>query len=230
MAKTKNLSDYICVFPDLEYRAEVPPLDVIAPSSAMMTIIERHGGRPDFAAAVTPHGSPLTMVSLEKDIVARCLSQGTASPCGTMEDIFHMIQLWGGEHGRYIYVQGPAFDWEEIRPAYARLAAAAADPAKDEESMMRKARAFTSTMQDQGRRLGLSFVTKHVWFWNHAAAGDDALPVFDTYMAKGLKLRPVWEHLALYWRSMRKKAAEEGITVAALERQLFNHFRKQNQL
>lgn len=230
MAKTKNLSDYICVFPDMEYRAEVPSLEAAVPSEAMMTIIERYGGRPSFGEDIAPQGAPMTMASLERDIVACILSQATASPCGCMEDIFHMVQLWGGEHGRYIYAQGPAFDWDEIQPAYARLVAAATDPAKDEESMMRKARAFSSAMQDQGRRLGLSFISKHVWFWNHVAAGDDALPVFDSYMAKGLKLRPVWEHLALYWRSMRKKATEEGITVAVLERQLFNHFRKEAKL
>ena len=213
--------DYICVFPDMDYHAELDDLTVQDISSAMPAFVrERAAFEPEMDGVAT-------LWDLEADIRRRVLVYAAAPHDTLLQDIFHKVQVWGGEHGRYIYVQGPAFDWNEIGPSYRRLVTACLDEGRTVESLARKARAMNVAMQAQDRRLGLSFITKHVHFWTAVTRGENALPVFDDIMAHGLKLRPKWEHLPIYWQGMADKARTLGISVDALERQLFNRFRRE---
>ena len=223
MAKTKNLRDYACVFPDMEYVPDVAPLPMQGVPRAMLSFVEGYAHW-----TLRPEGlSSLQELESSTGAMTQEYVQGYCKDEGLLQEIFHRIQIWGGEHGRYIYVQGPPFDWAEIGPAYRRLVLAAIDRSRTPGDLMRKAKGCNAAMQDQGRRLGMSFITKHVHFWSAVAFGADALPVYDRIMARGLRLRPVWEHLEMYWLGMQKKAAAEGISVTALERQMFIRFREE---
>ncbi len=217
MPQKKN--DYICVFPDIDYHAGLDELSVQGISPVMLAFVRER------AAFEPAMDGILSLQDLEGGIRREVRLYAGAHDEGLLQDIFHKIQIWGGEHGRYIYVQGPAFDWSEIGPCYRRLVTACLDDGRTAESLAKKARALNVAMQMQDRRLGLSFITKHVHFWTAVTRGDDALPIFDDIMARGLKLRPKWEHLPIYWQGMEDKARRLGISVDALERQLFNYFR-----
>lgn len=217
MPQKKN--DYICVFPDIDYHAEFDELSVQGVSPVMLAFVRER------AAFVPAMENIFTLQDLEADIRNGVLRYDDTHDDVLLQDIFHKIQIWGGEHGRYIYVQGPVFDWNDIGPCYRRLVTACLDDGRTAESLARKAKAMNVAMQMQERRLGLSFITKHVHFWTSVTRGENALPIFDDIMARSLKLRPKWEHLPIYWQGMEDKARSLGISIDALERQLFNYFR-----
>lgn len=220
MERKKNKTEgFACVFPVMDYHTEMERLAVTAISPVMVSFVrERAAYEPDMAGI-------FSLDDLERDILS--LASAPEAMDRNLQEVFHKVQIWGGEHGRYIYVQGPAFDWLEIGPPYRRLVKACLEDGRSYGSLVRKAKAFNTAMQDQGRRLGMSFITKHMHFWSAAIRGDDALPIFDRIMASGLHLRPKWEHLEVYWHGMEDKALKEGISISALERQLFNRFRKE---
>lgn len=218
MDKTKH--DSPCVFPDIDYHAGLDALTVQDVSSVMLTFVRE---RAAFEPAMDGiHG----LQELEDDILREVRLYAGFHDEGLLQDIFHKIQVWGGEHGRYIYVQGPVFDWNEIGPCYRRLVDAVLQEGHTPDSLASKAKAFNMAMQVQHRRLGLSFISKHVRFWSTATLGENALPIFDNIMSKGLGIRYKWENLAPYWIAMQERARQLGITVNALERELFNHFRE----
>lgn len=221
MAKKTNLNDYKCIFPAMDYTDKMVPLETQAVSPLMLGLVRE---RADWVLA----GCGLSSLADLENTIGGFIWGFRDTGCQDMDvlqEVFHRIQIWGGEHGRYIYVQGAPFDWAEIGPAYRKLALASMDEDRDYADLARKSRSFNAVMQDQGRRLGMSFITKHMHFWSAATRGGDALPIYDRIMASGLRLRPVWEHLELYWVSMAAKADELGIPVSVLERQLFNRLR-----
>lgn len=215
----RNGSDYICFFPELDYNSSVEDLSVQGVSSAMISFVRERGGW------FLDMDGIVTLSDLESDIRSLVAGYALDRSEDVLQDVFHKIQIWGGEHGRYIYVQGPPFDWDEIGPRYRRMVDSCLEEGRNADSLARKAKAMNTAMQVQGRRLGISFITKHVHFWTGPVRGENALPIFDNIMASGLRLRLKWDHLPVYWRAMEEKAYRLGISVDALERQLFNHFR-----
>lgn len=214
----KKNQDYACVFPAIGYADSVPPLPLQGVSRAMLTIIRERGGWE------TGIDGACTMEELEYRIRLMVRGYFSNHDDTVLQGVFHLVQLWGGEHGRYIYVQGLAFDWADVGPCYRNLVRACLEEGRTMDSLSRKAKAFNTEMQIQGRRLGLSFITKHVHFWTTATRGRNALPIFDYIMARGLKLRPNWQHLPVYWQGMEDKSRALGVSMDALERQLFNYF------
>lgn len=218
MANNKN-TQTCCVFPDIDYHAAFDDLTVQGVPQAMLTFVrERARWEPDLAGIGN-------LRDLEDDIAGLTCRWSRDRDDDLLQEVFHKIQIWGGEHGRYIYVQGPAFDWAEIGEPYRKLVEACLEDGRTYGSLARKAKGFNSAMKDQGRRLGMSFITKHMHFWSAVLRGDNALPIFDEIMARGLRIRPKWENLETYWQCMEDKALAERVSISALERQLFNYFR-----
>jgi len=217
MPQKKN--DHVCVFPNIDYHAKFDELSAQGIPPMMMSLVrDRAGWIPDMQRI-------LTLQDLENSIRTEVARYYKHSDDDILQDVFHKIQIWGGEHGRYIYVQGPAFDWSEVGPCYRRLVRPVLEDGRTVECLARKAKAMNTAMQIQGRRLGISFITKHVHFWSAVCRGDDALPIFDRIMAQGLGVRLDWGYLPAYWEEMQEKASSLDISVDALERQLFNYFK-----
>ena len=227
----------VCCFPELDYQAygnrngRAVPLPWQGFSRMMEHLVRDRA-----------HFNPRldcveSLEELEEDIRDWANRVGANPTDGGLQQVFHLVQIWGGEHGRYIYVQGPAFDWEAICPHYRRLVEAVlqwgAGREVDEvevddlhvEVLADAARAFNEAMKAQGRRLGISFITKHVHFWSCAVCSDREVPIFDRFMAQGLGVALTWRNLASYWRDMYRKAEAEDLRVSALERKLFIYFR-----
>lgn len=212
------------VFPPLAYSPDVPPLVNQAVPAAMVTVIRERGGYD--LGLFARYG----LAALEENIAEEA-ARYAALPNGVfLKDVFHKVQLWGGEHGRYVYVQGTPFSWPDIAPAYGALVEACLREGRPFEALAEDARMFHKAMRGQGRRLGLSFITKHVRFWTGAVRGADAAPIFDAVMAWGLGIAHSWRNLPEYWRGMAREAALQGISINALERQLFDFFRTTNVL
>ena len=71
--------------------------------------------------------------------------------------------------------------------------------------------------------IGLSFITKHVYFWLHRNLGGNALPIYDSVLARGIMEQPVVREIDLipYWQAMIGKAQMENISIESLESHLF---------
>ena len=72
-------------------------------------------------------------------------------------------------------------------------------------------------------QMGVSFITKHTRYWLYKAVGYDALPIYDSIMARFVmqKKSATMIHLPEYWTAMMKKAKECEIGLMQLERQIF---------
>ena len=156
----------------------------------------------------------------------------------SLERIFHMIEIWGGSTGIWIYINKPfpwKREWEIIEPYYKVLV----DVCRSINEVTPEAcdllynaisSFYKSLQKNKCTGLGVAFITKHTRFWMHKNLPEGMLPIYDStfsiYVMKrgdNAQLRD----LRAYWDVMIKKAEQEGISLAALERIIFNYYRKQ---
>lgn len=137
-----------------------------------------------------------------------------------LDGVFHRIQLWGGNTGRFIYVKGGGFAANFDLRAYEALAQAAAS----RQAAVEKIPRIQKAAGDIGF-LGISFASKHASFWSQAA-GTPCLPIYDRLVAQGCfgNLAADWGFYARYVDEMSRHAEEAGLGVATLERRAFNFF------
>ena len=168
---------------------------------------------------------------LEKLIIDRIKSY---NPGEKLEEIFHLVQIWGGNAGRGIYVFDKRFNWEEIEPFYQELVGACLSIKDINESSLNIIEKAVCAFNKAVRNLGVAFITKHTRYWLFRNLGLNALPIYDSIMAiwvmrKGMAdIRDLLE----YWKVMIAKANQLSIQLVPLERQIFKyayqHSNKQN--
>lgn len=209
-------------FPDIEYQADTPTM--LNPEAgfsrgvkAMVSLLVRHG----FVSGGFFEGY-FNDDDIEKEAIRQIKSY---HPGEDPKNIFHLIQAWGGNSGRGIYLHGEGFNWNELRPKYETLIKACIDTAEitDESiaKLVKAVRAFDRSVH----HLGVSFITKHVRFWLIRTLGNNALPIYDSIMANEvMRMNAVnSKHLAEYWKVMAAKAKQLGIGLVPLERQIFQY-------
>ena len=140
-----------------------------------------------------------------------------------LEDIFHLIQIWGGSAGRGIYVARNEFNWENIAHQYQRLVDVCMSVYELNKTTIPLLVDTVSEFDSSVQNIGISFITKHTRYWLYKTLGDNALPIYDSIMANYVmqKKTPSIKHLAEYWNVMIKKATEINIPLNSLERQIF---------
>jgi hypothetical protein len=208
-------------FPDIKYKAETPSM--LNPEGgfsrgvkAMVSLLVRHG----FVS-----GDFFEGFFNDDDIEKEAIRQIKAyHPGDDPESIFHLIQAWGGNSGRGIYLHGNGFNWNDLRPKYETLINACLDTTEISGSidkLVAAVRSFDTSVD----HLGVSFITKHVRFWLFRTLGENALPIFDSVMAcEVMRLNAVSaKHLGEYWKVMAAKAKQLGIGLVPLERQIFQY-------
>ena len=209
-------------FPDIKYKAETPSM--LNPEGgfsrgvkAMVSLLVRHG----FVS-----GDFFEGFFNDDDIEKEAIRQIKAyHPGDDPESIFHLIQAWGGNSGRGIYLHGNGFNWNDLKPKYETLINACLDTTEIGDGSINKlvkaVRAFDKSVD----HLGVSFITKHVRFWLFRTLGENALPIFDSVMANEvMRLNTVnAKHLGEYWKVMAAKAKQLGIGLVPLERQIFQY-------
>ena len=185
-------------FPDIEYQAETPTM--LNPEAgfsrgvkAMVSLLLRR----NLVAASFFEG-----LFNDDDIEKEAIRQIRTYHLGEdPKSIFHLIQAWGGNSGRGIYLHGEGD--ESI------------------SKLVKAVRSFDKSVD----HLGVSFITKHVRFWLIRPLGNNALPIYDSIMANEvMRLNAVnAKHLAEYWKVMAAKAKQLGIGLVPLERQIFQY-------
>lgn len=140
----------------------------------------------------------------------------------SLEEIFHLIQIWGGISGRVIYV-ADKFIWNNIVSQYQRLVETCMSISDINETSISKLVGAITQFDLSVQNIGVAFITKHTRFWLSKSLGYNALPIYDSVMANYVMHRktPSIKHLAEYWNAMITKADEINISLMSLERQIF---------
>ncbi|MBP5487430.1 MAG: DUF1653 domain-containing protein [Bacteroidales bacterium] len=209
-------------FPDIEFQADTPTM--LNPEAgfsrgvkAMVSLLVRHG----FVSGGFFEGY-FNDDDIEKEAIRQIKSY---HPGEDPKNIFHLIQAWGGNSGRGIYLHGEGFNWNELRPKYETLIKACIDTAEITDESLAKLVKAVRLFDRSVDHLGVSFITKHVRFWLIRTLGNNALPIYDSIMANEvMRMNAVnAKHLAEYWKVMAAKAKQLGIGLVPLERQIFQY-------
>lgn len=208
-------------FPELQYEDRMPDLteadEISKTVRAMMTLLlNRHIVKGDFFNGITKDDD-LEKLALEK---IRRYSEGD-----DLEQIFHLIQTWGGSSGRGIYVYGEGFSWEKIAEKYQDLVNTCLSVTNIEHDSIGMLLKAINKFNIEVHNLGISFITKHTRFWLVRNLGNNALPIYDSIMARFVMFRTSAEmkHLEEYWNVMIAKSEQLGIGLMPLERQIFKY-------
>ena len=209
------------VFPDIEYTNKKLPLTLgeFSPGvRAMITLLQNH--------QIVPIGFFQGLRS-DDDLEEKALHRIRNFKEGDdLESIFHLIQTWGGRSGRNIYVRGNGFNWSSIEPDYKELVHSCLSVHTLDVNEVENLSCAVDRFNRKVLHMGVAFITKHTRFWLHKSLGDNALPIYDTYMARNVmdKTEVLSRDLAKYWTEMIKGARSHQVGLVPFERQLFRYF------
>lgn len=210
-------------FPDIDYNKETPQMSGSDSGvNGMKTLLKeklkivKEGF---FNGLDTPEDIEKRILNLVRDYVPYNES--------ILQDVFHLIQVWGGMSGRHIYVRGEKFDWRKIKDQYKLLVDACLNTKDTNNTSIDSLASTARNVSDKVDFLGISFVTKHTYFWLHKCLPNDALPIYDSIMALEImrKTEVRGRDLADYWKVMVAKAQNLDISLKALERQIYLYSR-----
>jgi hypothetical protein len=191
----------------------------------MQTILRRFGFEAVASIIEQTHdgGLPKRMEDLEQLILKKMRSHVESPADRQLEEIFHLVQFWGGIAGRSIYVQNHGFGQNFDPEAYQNLALLATDGIASSELGAKLSRIMVQA--NRIKQFGVSFATKHARFWAKAAEALP-LPIYDRVMAQGCLgySGPQWKQYPEYVEAMAAHAQEAQTDVHVLERNAFAFF------
>ena len=208
-------------FPDLDYITELQKLtkkgEMSAPVKGMMTLLANKEIVPKDFFDDFKDDDDIENAALERI--------GEYVGGESLEEIFHLIQVWGGASGRGVYIFGDGFDWNKLLPHYSALihcCLSTKDTSRESIDKMVKA---VCEFNKSVAHMGVAFITKHTRFWLCRTLGDDTFPIYDSIMADCVMRKNTVDHshLAEYWTVMLAKAKQLGIGLKQLERQIFKY-------
>ena len=217
-----NNDNFPPYFPDIEYTNEFGRLndsiDIFSKSvRAMMTLLNDRE-----IISVDLYDNLKTDDDIENKIFGMVLSEDYEDK---LQDIFHLIQTWGGVTGRHIYIRGNGFNWDDILPKYKILVNECLKVKEVNENTISTLCQLVREIIASIKYLGVSFITKHVRFWLYRNLGKNALPIYDSIMAKTVMNKQsvqIW-NLEEYWLQRYYKSLELKIDLMPLERQIFKY-------
>lgn len=208
-------------FPNIEYVPELVDLmdkdSLSSPVKAMITLLSKKNIiTQDFCAGFKKDDD------VEKEILRRIKEY---SPGDNLEEIFHLIQIWGGATGRYIYIFDGGFSWHKVSEQYTKLVDTCLSISSISDSTINKLVDAVNEFDKAVAHMGVAFITKHTRFWLNRTLGNNALPIYDSIMANCVMRKNSAEakHLSEYWSVMIAKAQQLGIGLMPLERQIFKY-------
>lgn len=142
-----------------------------------------------------------------------------------LEEIFHLIQTWGGASGRGVYILGKGYCWNSISTHYSELVQCCLSITDTSTESINKMVKAVCKFNKAVAYMGVAFITKHTRFWLCRTLGDNSLPIYDSIMADCVMRKNTVDpnHLAEYWTVMLAKAKQLGVGVKQLERQIFKY-------
>ena len=142
------------------------------------------------------------------------------------EELFHIIQLWGGGEGRYIYVRGDGFNSNFDLNSYKNLINASFFSNSIEKLFLE-----IEKFNNLNKYINVAFITKHTRFLTIQNKTFSGLPIYDSEMSIKFmqEEKPNMRDLKEYWRGMMSISEEEDINLLDLERTLFNYVREEDE-
>ena len=178
--------------------------------------------------------------SLEERINKKVKKYELTRNANQLEEIFHLIHLWGGNTGRNIYVMGGGFNKNIKISSYKKLIDTAIDFSGIDELVNQ-----ISIFKTKSSNICTPFITKHTRFFSQRNKLLPFLPIYDSLLSEGLMQK--WsnkykkykklnipnspakksgqDELSFYWMNMVELSNELKMSLNKLERILFNHFR-----
>lgn len=204
-------------FPDIEYTAtKVALIDKGGFSKNVKAMITLRGKEEEFKELGIKNDD-----DLEGYIIRRIK---TYRPEDNLEEIFHLIQIWGGNSGRGIYLFGDGFKWEKLKPHYQDLVDACLSMRDITEETLDVLVEAVSEFNRSVKHINVAFITKHTRYWLCRTLKENALPIYDSIMASYVMQKTVnIKDLREYWEVMLAKAKQQGIGLVPLERHIFKY-------
>ena len=204
-------------FPDIEYTAtKIPLIDEGKFSKNVKAMITLRGKEDEFENLGVKNDD-----DLEEHIIRLIKSY---KPGDNLEDIFHLIQIWGGNSGRGIYLFGDGFNWEKLKPHYQDLVDACLSMRDITEETLDVLVEAVSEFNRAVKFINVAFITKHTRYWLYRTLEGNALPIYDSIMAGYVMQRNAdIKDLREYWDVMFAKSKQLGIGLVPLERQIFQY-------
>ena len=136
--------------------------------------------------------------------------------------MFHLIQLWGGNTGRNIYVKKNGFEENWSFEAYQQIAKICT--ASKSQELPHVLKCLEEQMKPM-KHWGLAFASKHYSFWNRNCE-TSRLAIFDSILCKGLfgKKTPSFKLYLKYLAALSEFSDKHPIPIHNVERNLFNYF------
>lgn len=144
-----------------------------------------------------------------------------------LENIFLLIQTWGGISGRGIFVRGDGYDWSSIKNEYHELVETCLDVRSVTDNNIKFLVSAVERFDKKVKNLGVAFITKHTRFWLHKSLGENnSLPIYDSIMARNVMGKDAVrsKDLAEYWSVMSEMARNLHVGLVPFERQIFRYF------
>lgn len=204
-------------FPDIEYTAtKIPLIDEGKFSKNVKAMITLRGKEDEFENLGIKKDD-----DLEEHIIRQIKSY---KPGDNLEEIFHLIQIWGGNSGRGIYLFGDGFNWEKLKPRYQDLVDACLSMRDITEETLDALVEAVSEFNRAVKFINVAFITKHTRYWLYRTLEENALPIYDSIMAGYVMQRNAdIKDLREYWDVMLAKSKQLGIGLVPLERQIFKY-------
>lgn len=164
----------------------------------------------------------LTMRDLEKEIMTSIEEYVNSRNRNLLQRVFHLIQIWGGNSGRYVYVRRE-FNWQNIEPQYKQLVNVCLTLQNNSVESQNQLIEMIQNPQNHIFGLGLSFLTKHIHFWLRVNLSLSALPIYDKTLSERVMHEPQSiGGLRRYWQRMIHLSNERNIPLAILERRIYS--------
>lgn len=204
-------------FPDIEYTAtKVALIDKGGFSKNVKAMITLRGKEEEFRELGIKNDD-----DLEGYIIRRIKAY---RPGDNLEEIFHLIQIWGGNSGRGIYLFGDGFNWEKLKLRYQSLVNACFSMRDITEETLDVLVEAVSEFNRAVKFINVAFITKHTRYWLYRTLDENALPIYDSIMAGYVMQRNAdIKDLREYWDVMFAKSKQLGIGLVPLERQIFKY-------
>ena len=141
--------------------------------------------------------------------------------------VFHLVQIWGGNSGRNIYVQGKGLNWEKVDKHYKTLVDVCLSIEGYSDTDFRKAFYAAVEFNKNVKNIGFSFITKHIRFWGYKNLKEWTFPPYDSVMSCNyMKQCYDYRDIVFFWKKIFAEAKEKKLNVSEYERKLFNQYQK----
>lgn len=199
----------------------IPPLTNDNIAKSIVSVIHNKGIQLDYLNGI------VLLSELEQMLFGLVTNYGGTAD--ERQQIFHLIQIWGGPTGRHIYTPKKLpFNWNIIDEHYSTFIYNVSLITGCSVNDFIQARNACYDFKQSVGNIGISysFITKHLRFWSFPNLRANLFPPYDSKAATQYMqhIRYNERDMVPYWQRIYREANEQGLPVSIYERNLFNTF------